>query len=345
MASGQASRGTMMQATSAALRVPTTESGAFFDGVDLQALARRLPTPFHVYSATAIRERIAALTAAVAGLDALICYAVKANSNTAILQLMAEAGLGADIVSAGELRRSLRAGIPAERIVFSGVGKTAAEIDEALATGILRFNVESRDELETLQRVAHERGTIAAAAVRINPDVDAGTHAKISTGKAENKFGVSLHEARAWFADSTRFPNARLDGLHVHLEVARLIDDGGSAAAHHALENEAIAQHLARLERLRHCRPARRCLLDGFDVTGQWRKVRRVALQVRRGLQVHGRWDTLGGMRGIEEGCRHGLRPIPLFQRLRSRHAAPAARVSDTTARCQPRPTENRSPA
>jgi len=217
MASGQASRGIMMQATSAALRVPTTESGAFFDGVDLQALARRLPTPFHVYSATAIRERIAALTAAVAGLDALICYAVKANSNTAILQLMAEAGLGADIVSAGELRRSLRAGIPAERIVFSGVGKTAAEIDEALATGILRFNVESRDELETLQRVAHERGTIAAAAVRINPDVDAGTHAKISTGKAENKFGVSLHEARAWFADSTRFPNARLDGLHVHI--------------------------------------------------------------------------------------------------------------------------------
>ena len=187
------------------------------DGVDLVALAQRESTPLHVYSASLIRERIVALKTALADLDALVCFAVKANPNIAVLQLMAQHGLGADIVSAGELRRALRAGIPAGRIVFSGVGKTLAEIDEALAAGILRFNVESRDELESLQRLAQRRGAVARAAVRINPDVDAGTHAKISTGKAENKFGVSIAEARTWFADSVALPNVSMDGLHVHI--------------------------------------------------------------------------------------------------------------------------------
>jgi diaminopimelate decarboxylase len=190
---------------------------ALFDGVDLRRLAERIPTPFHAYSANAIRTRIAGLQQALHGFDALLCYAVKANSNLAILQLMAEAGVGADIVSCGELWRALHAGIPAQRIVFSGVGKTAAEIAEALAAGILRFNVESADELELLQRMAAELHVVAHAAVRINPDVDAQTHAKISTGKAENKFGVSIDEARRWFADSARQANVRLDGLHVHI--------------------------------------------------------------------------------------------------------------------------------
>jgi diaminopimelate decarboxylase len=192
-------------------------AGARLDGVDLQALARRIPTPFHVYSASAIRQRIEGLRSALVGLDALICFAVKANSNIAILQLMAQAGLGADIVSAGELRRSLRAGIAPERIVFSGVGKQADEISEALAAGIARFNLESREELDLLQDLARERGVLARAAVRINPDVDAGTHAKISTGMAENKFGVTIAEARRWFAERQHFPNVRLDGLHVHI--------------------------------------------------------------------------------------------------------------------------------
>jgi diaminopimelate decarboxylase len=187
------------------------------DGVDLQLLAQRLGTPLHVYSASAIRERISALQAAVRGLDTLICYAVKANGNLAVLQLMAEAGLGADIVSAGELRRSLRAGIPADRIVFSGVAKTAEEIGDALAAGICRFNVESRDELNMLQRLAASGNAIARASVRVNPDVDALTHAKISTGKSENKFGVGIDEAREWFADSARLTHVRLDGLHVHI--------------------------------------------------------------------------------------------------------------------------------
>lgn len=190
---------------------------ARLDGVDLQVLAQRLGTPLHVYSASAIRQRICALQTALQGLDTLICYAVKANANLALLELMADAGLGADIVSAGELQRSLRAGIPAERIVFSGVAKSADEIGDALAGGIGRFNVESKDELNLLQRSAAARNTTARASVRVNPDVDARTHAKISTGKSENKFGVGIDEAREWFADSGRLTHVRLDGLHVHI--------------------------------------------------------------------------------------------------------------------------------
>jgi len=190
---------------------------ARWDGVDLPAVARRVGTPCHVYSASAIRERIDALKAALRGLNALVCYAAKANSNVAILQLMAEAGLGADIVSGGELWRCLYAGIPAERIVFSGVGKTAVEIADALDAGVARFNVESADELQLLQRIAAERNVVASASARINPDVDALTHAKISTGKSENKFGVSIDEARGWFAGSAALTHVRLDGLHVHI--------------------------------------------------------------------------------------------------------------------------------
>lgn len=189
----------------------------YWDGVDLPSLAQKLGTPCHVYSASSIRQRIGALQTALRGLDALVCYAAKANSNVAILQLMAQAGFGADIVSAGEMRRSLRAGIPAQRIVFSGVGKSADEIVEALAVGVARFNVESEDELHLLQRLAAERGVIARAAVRVNPDVDALTHAKISTGKSENKFGVGIDEARRWFAASAQLTHVRLDGLHVHI--------------------------------------------------------------------------------------------------------------------------------
>jgi|SRR5579883_1299561 len=192
-------------------------AGAFLDEVDLHALARRVGTPCHAYSASAIRGRIDALRAALRGLDALVCYAAKANSNVAILQLMAEAGFGADIVSAGEMQRCLRAGIPAERIVFSGVGKSADEIAGALAAGVARFNVESEDELHLLQHQAAARNVLARAAVRINPDVDALTHAKISTGKSENKFGVGIDEAQRWFSHSAQFPHVRLDGLHVHI--------------------------------------------------------------------------------------------------------------------------------
>lgn len=194
-----------------------TEVTPRLDGVDLHAIAEQVGTPCYVYSATAIRKRVQGLQAALRGLDARICYAVKANSNLAVLQLIAGQGVGADIVSVGELRRALRAGIPAANIVFSGVGKTADEIAEALRMGVWRFNVESHDELQTLQRVAAGQGVLARASVRINPDVDAGTHAKISTGKSENKFGVSIAEARRWFAESAQYPDIRLDGLHAHI--------------------------------------------------------------------------------------------------------------------------------
>ena len=199
------------------LPAPVSTSPASLDGVDLVALATRLGTPLHAYSANAILTRIEGLQSALRGLDAGICYAVKANSNLAVLQLMAAAGVGADIVSSGELRRCLHAGIAADRIVFSGVGKTEDEMAAALAAGIQRYNVESHDELLTLQRIAQAHGSIARAAVRINPDVDALTHAKISTGKSENKFGVSIDEARRWFAERARLSHVQLDGLHVHI--------------------------------------------------------------------------------------------------------------------------------
>ena len=196
---------------------PLNVIDASIDGVDLAALAARVGTPLHAYSASAIKSRIESLQAALHGLDATICYAVKANSNLAILQLMAHADVGADIVSTGELRRCLHAGIPASRIVFSGVGKSEDEIAGALDVGIQRFNVESHDELLALQRLAEARQVVARAAVRINPDVDAQTHAKISTGKSENKFGVSIDEARRWFADRMQLSHVQLDGLHVHI--------------------------------------------------------------------------------------------------------------------------------
>jgi diaminopimelate decarboxylase len=194
-----------------------TAPAQVFDGVDLERLAQRIATPFHAYSASAIRQRIGELQAALKGMDATICFAVKANSNLAILQLMAKAGIGADIVSAGELRRCLHAGMVAGHIVFSGVGKSEDEIAGALNVGIHRFNVESHDELMTLQRLAQAQQVVAAAAVRINPNVDAQTHAKISTGKSENKFGVSIDEARSWFAERGKLSHVRLDGLHVHI--------------------------------------------------------------------------------------------------------------------------------
>ncbi len=188
-----------------------------FRQVDLPALAAREGTPLYVYSAPAIRQRVRSLRDALAGLDAGIRYAVKANGNGAVLRLLAEEGAGADIVSGGELERALRAGIAAADIVFSGVGKSDAEIALALDVGIGRFNIESRAELDAIQRIAAARGVTAAASVRINPDVDARTHAKISTGKAENKFGVSIAEARGWFDAAAQWPNVRLDGLHMHI--------------------------------------------------------------------------------------------------------------------------------
>jgi diaminopimelate decarboxylase len=154
---------------------------------------------------------------AFADMDALVCYAMKANSNQAVLKTLAKLGAGADVVSEGELRRALAAGIPADKIVFSGVGKTAREMDFALQAGIHCFNVESEPELELLSERAQAAGKIAPISLRINPDVDAKTHTKISTGKAENKFGIALARARDAYRNAAQLPGLRIVGLDTHI--------------------------------------------------------------------------------------------------------------------------------
>jgi diaminopimelate decarboxylase len=154
---------------------------------------------------------------AFSGLDAMVCFAMKANSNQAVLRTFARLGAGMDVVSEGELRRALAAGVPGERITFSGVGKTAAEISLGLDAGIFCFNVESEPELEAISAIASARGATAPISIRVNPDVDAKTHAKISTGKSENKFGIPLSRARAVYADAATLPGIRVTGVDMHI--------------------------------------------------------------------------------------------------------------------------------
>ncbi len=183
----------------------------------LPALAAAVGTPFFCYSSAALEGAYGDFARALKGLDATVCYALKANSNLAVVRTLARLGAGADVVSEGEMRRALEAGVPPKKIVFAGVGKTAAEMAAALEAGILQLNVESLPELETLNRVALERGQQAPVAVRVNPDVDALTHEKISTGKAENKFGIDVDQVRAIFARAAELPGIRFEGLAVHI--------------------------------------------------------------------------------------------------------------------------------
>src|SRR6516162_8215696 len=162
------------------------------EGVAIDRLAAAVVTPFYCYSTATLTRHYQVFAAAFADVRALVCYAMKANSNQAVIKTLAKLGAGADVVSGGELQRALAAGIPPGKILFSGVGKTETELRAALAANILCINVESEPELELLSRLAAETGRIARISVRVNPDVDAGTHAKISTGKSENKFGIPL---------------------------------------------------------------------------------------------------------------------------------------------------------
>src|SRR5918995_875405 len=166
------------------------------EDVDLRRLAEEVGTPFYCYSTATLERHYRVFAQAFADTDALVCYAMKANSNLAVLKTLGRLGAGMDIVSEGELRRALAAGVPGERIVFSGVGKTKTEMAFAIDSGILCFNVESEPELEALSEVALSIGTRAPVWIRINPDVDAKTHRKISTGKSENKFGIPISRAR-----------------------------------------------------------------------------------------------------------------------------------------------------
>jgi len=187
------------------------------EDVPLPEIAAAVGTPFYCYSTATLSRHYRVFAAAFAGLDALVCYAMKANSNQAVLKTLAKLGSGADVVSEGELRRALAAGIPAEKIMFSGVGKTAREMDFALAAGIHCFNVESEPELELLSARAVAVGKVAPISVRINPDVDAKTHRKISTGKAENKFGIPWQRARAVYARAAELPGVHAIGIDMHI--------------------------------------------------------------------------------------------------------------------------------
>ncbi|HMN73833.1 MAG TPA: diaminopimelate decarboxylase [Rhodoblastus sp.] len=193
------------------------DGALFAEDVDIGVLAERVGTPFYCYSTATIERHYRVFRDAFAGLDVSICYAMKANSNQAIIRTLARCGAGMDIVSEGELRRALAAGVPADRITFSGVGKTRYEIALALRSGIFCFNVESEPELLTISEVANALGTTAHVALRVNPDVDAKTHAKISTGKSENKFGVPIARARAIYAEAAGLPGIRVSGVDMHI--------------------------------------------------------------------------------------------------------------------------------
>jgi diaminopimelate decarboxylase len=191
------------------------------EDVALAEIAARAGTPCYVYSATAIKEKFRAYDAAfgdTAGdVGHWVCYAVKANSNLAILKLLAQAGAGFDIVSGGELYRVLKAGGDPGKVVFSGVGKTAAEIDEALGAGIFVFNCESEPELALIDALAHRRGVKARVALRVNPDVEAATHAYISTGRLAHKFGVDIGEAEAVYSRARQHGNLLIEGVSCHI--------------------------------------------------------------------------------------------------------------------------------
>ncbi|TPE52481.1 diaminopimelate decarboxylase [Amaricoccus solimangrovi] len=187
------------------------------EDVPLTEIARAVGTPVYVYSVATLTRHYRVFQEALAGMDHLICYAMKANSNQAVLRVMANLGAGMDVVSGGEYIRARAAGVPGERIVFSGVGKTRQEMRDALRHGIRQFNVESEPELRALSEVAVSLGTRAPIAIRVNPDVDARTHAKIATGKSENKFGIPIARAREVYAEAAALPGIEVVGIDVHI--------------------------------------------------------------------------------------------------------------------------------
>lgn len=208
--------------------------------VPLAAIAAAVGTPFYCYSSATIERHYGVFMAALAGLDHLVCYALKANSNQAVIAILAKLGAGADVVSGGELERALRAGVPAGRIVFSGVGKSEAEMATALSAGILQFNVESEPELLALDAVARRLGKRAAIALRVNPDVDAGTHDKITTGKKDNKFGIAIDEAPRLYRLAASLPGLRPASVAMHIG-SQLTDLAPFAAAFARLRTLALA--------------------------------------------------------------------------------------------------------
>src|SRR5580658_1019165 len=220
----------------------------FLDDTALADIAAKAGTPCYVYSARTILENFRAYDAAFGAQPHTVCYAIKANSNLAILKLLAQAGAGFDIVSGGDLFRVLKAGGDPKKIVFSGVGKTAGEIDAALAAGIFVFNCESEPELALIDALAHRRGMKARVAMRVNPDVDAATHHYISTGRLAHKFGVDISCAEAVYERACQFENLLLEGVSCHI---------GSQLMNPEPVMEAVDRVLELIDRLRS---------KGFDI-------------------------------------------------------------------------------
>ncbi|MBM1558060.1 diaminopimelate decarboxylase [Sulfitobacter mediterraneus] len=189
----------------------------YAEDVPISEIAAAVGTPFYVYSTATLQRHFRLFDEALEGTEHLVCYAMKANSNQAVLKTLAQAGAGMDVVSGGEYRRARAAGVPGEKIVFSGVGKTREEIALALTGGIRQFNVESEPEMAVLSAVADEMGVTAPITIRVNPDVDAKTHAKIATGKSENKFGIPIARAREVYAMAAALPGLEIVGIDVHI--------------------------------------------------------------------------------------------------------------------------------
>jgi diaminopimelate decarboxylase len=194
-----------------------TQQQLHAENVPIQHIAKAVGTPFYCYSSATLTHHVQVLRESLHAVNPMICFAVKANSNRAVLATLAEAGCGGDVVSEGEARLALSAHMPREKIIFSGVGKTREEMRYALDAGIFQFNVESAPELLALNEVAQSMGITAAIAIRINPDVDAETHAKISTGKKENKFGVDIDIAPELYRTAAQLPGIRIQGISMHI--------------------------------------------------------------------------------------------------------------------------------
>ena len=227
----------------------------FAEDVALSRIAEEVGTPVYVYSTATFTRHFRVFADSFDDATALIAYSVKANSNIAVLATLAKQGAGADVVSGGELKRALIAGIPAHKIVFSGVGKTRTEMHDALIAGIRVFNVESLEELRLLNGVALELGKIAPIAFRVNPDVTAGGHAKISTGKKENKFGIAWSQAEQAYAEAASLPGIKIVGVDVHI---------GSQISELAPFEAAIVKVGGLIERLR----AAGHKISSFDIDG-----------------------------------------------------------------------------
>jgi diaminopimelate decarboxylase len=187
------------------------------EGVNLIALAEAVGTPFYCYASATLERHYKVFAGAFADVDALVCYAMKANSNQAVIATLAKLGAGADVVSGGELLRARAAGVPPHKIMFSGVGKTARELALAVDEGILCVNVESEAELDLLAAIAAAKGRSIDISIRVNPDIDPKTHAKISTGKAENKFGIPISRARDVYARAAKLKGVRIAGVDMHI--------------------------------------------------------------------------------------------------------------------------------